>query len=106
MHPERWQQVDLILEEALELPLDQRAQFLERVCATGDSLRRDVDALLEAHHKAGKFLHDPALTLAARQLAADQVKSLAGRNLAHYEVLSLIGAGGMGEVYRARDPRL
>src|SRR5262245_18199279 len=106
MDPERWQQVDEILEEALELPEEERTQFLQRVCGADHALQHDVEALLEAHKKARKFLRDPALTLAAKQMAADQTKTLAGRNLAHYEVLSLIGAGGMGEVYRAKDPRL
>src|SRR5262249_41736445 len=106
MTPERWQQVDRILEEALGLPPDERGRFLDRICASDHALRQDVEAVLQAHSDAGTFLNDPALALAAKQLAMDDGKSLVGRTLGHYQILSLIGAGGMGEVYRASDPRL
>jgi eukaryotic-like serine/threonine-protein kinase len=106
MTPERWQQVDRILEEALQLPSDERARFLDCMCASDHALRQDVEAVLEAHGNAGTFLNDPALLFAAKQLAVDEGRSLVGRTLGHYRVLSLIGAGGMGEAYRASDPRL
>jgi len=106
MNPEQWKQVDRILGEALELPLDKREAFLDQVCEGDAELRRDVAAVLQAHGQAGSFLDDPALALAAKEIAADQTTKLARRRLAHYEILSLIGAGGMGEVYRAKDPRL
>jgi eukaryotic-like serine/threonine-protein kinase len=106
MTPERWRQVDRILEEVLELPPDERVRFLDRMCAGDHALRRDVEAVLQAHGNAGTFLNDPAFALAAKQLAVDEGNNLVGRTLGHYRILSLIGAGGMGEVYRASDPRL
>src|SRR5262245_49015293 len=106
MTPERWRQVDRILEEALELSPDERVRFLDRMCASDHALRRDVEAVLQAHGNAGTFLNDPALAFAAKQLAVDKGKDLIGRTLGHYRITSLIGAGGMGEVYRASDPRL
>jgi len=106
MTPERWRQVDRILEEALELPPDECVRFLDRMCAGDHALRRDVEAVLQAHRNAGTFLNNPALALAAKQLAVDEGKGLVGRTLGHYRILSFIGAGGMGEVYRALDPRL
>src|SRR5262245_40847444 len=106
MTPDRWRQVDRILGEALELSPEERVRFLDRICAGDESLRQDVEAVLQAHGSAGTFLNDPALAVAAKQLGLDQEKGLVGRTLGHYRILSFIGAGGMGEVYRAFDPRL
>jgi eukaryotic-like serine/threonine-protein kinase len=106
INPERWRQVDRILEEALDLPPEQRTRFIDQACDGNEALRRDVEVMLQAHDKAGNFLDDPAMALAARQIAADQKQTLLGQTLVHYRILSLIGAGGMGEVYRATDTRL
>jgi serine/threonine protein kinase len=106
MKPERWQQIDKLLEELLDLPAAQRAEFLDRACAGDAELRQEVETLLQAEQQAGEFLKQPALDVAAQQLAAKEARSLAGQKLSHYEVISLIGAGGMGEVYRAKDTRL
>ena len=61
MDPDRWRQVDLLLEEALELPQGQRASFLDHVCAGDFGLRRDVEALLEAHDRSDRFWNESAL---------------------------------------------
>ena len=105
MDPDRWRQVDLLLEEALELPQEERSSFLDCACAGDSRLRRDVDALLQAHQKSDGFLQETAIQVRARQIAVDQ-PSLIGRRVDHYQVLALIGVGGMGEVYRAKDVRL
>jgi serine/threonine protein kinase/Tfp pilus assembly protein PilF len=106
MKPERWQQIDRLLEEALERPPAQRAAFLDEACAGDEELRREVEAVLQAHQQAGSFLAAPALEAVAKAVAREQAQSLTGRRLSHYQVLSLLGAGGMGEVYRAQDTRL
>ena len=105
MTPERWRRIDALLGEALELDAGERGIFLEQACAGDEALRRKVEALLAAHERAESFIEMPALEAAAHALA-DRARSMARRQLGHYQMLALIGAGGMGEVYRARDTRL
>jgi serine/threonine protein kinase len=107
MTPDRWARIDRLLDEALEHPLAERSAFLNEVCGEEDDLRREVESLLAWRQKAeGEFLDRPALDLAARQLALETGRSLIGRTLGHYEVLSVLGVGGMGEVYLACDTKL
>ena len=107
MTPERWVEVDKLLDEALSRPPEDRAAFLESACHGDETLLSEVRSLLAAHQKAGeKFLDRPALELAARRLAKESGSSLIGRTLAHFNVISILGVGGMGEVYLARDTKL
>jgi eukaryotic-like serine/threonine-protein kinase len=105
MTPERWQQIDGLLEEALGRATNERAAFLDQACAGDEALRRKVDDLLAAHAQAENFIETPALEVEAKALA-EQTRSMVGRQLGRYQILALLGAGGMGEVYRARDTRL
>lgn len=98
MNSERWRQIDRLLDEALDLPTEARASFLERACGGDLDLRREVESLLEAHAQSDTFIETPAI--------ADVNRTLTGRQLGTYEIISLLGAGGMGEVYRARDTKL
>jgi len=107
MTPERWAEVDRLLDEALERSPEDRAAFLESACRGDETLRREVQSLLAAHQQAEeKFLKTPALEVAAQRLAAEEGRSLIGRTLGHYSVISVLGVGGMGEVYLARDTKL
>ncbi len=110
MTPERWEEVGRLYHQALELPTDQRAAFLRRVCADDDALRREVESLLQAATEAGDFIAEPVLKDAALMLAAESAPalqpSLEGRTLGHYRIVSRLGAGGMGEIYLARDEGL
>ena len=106
MKPERWQQLDQLFHSALEQAPDQRAAFLDKVCAGDEWLRRQVEALLGAHEKAGSFIQKPALEVEARSLAYVQPDSVVGQTLGHYKIITSIGAGGMGEVYLAQDIQL
>jgi serine/threonine protein kinase/Tol biopolymer transport system component len=105
MTPDRRDAVERICQAALEHDAATRAAFLADACAGDSALRREVESLLAHEHTAERFIETPALEVAAEGLAA--VAGLAvGRRLGVYEVRSLIGAGGMGEVYRAHDLQL
>ena len=105
MKPERWRQIDALLGEALELESGRRDDFLNEACAGDEELRKRIDALLSAHAQAESFIEIPALALAA-EAVADETRSMVGRQLNHYHVSVLVGAGGMGAVWKARDAKL
>ena len=69
-------------------------------------LRREVESLLAVHEGAGNFLDRPAMEEVAQVLAKGQAQALVGQQIGSYKILSLLGAGGMGEVYLAQDSRL
>src|SRR5262245_1683122 len=104
MKPERWRQVDELLEAALECPVPERAAFLDRACASDQELRREVESLLISDARAEALIKEPLARVAADLVAEKQPTP--GDRIAHYEILAQIGAGGMGEVYLAQDARL
>ena len=106
MKPDRWQQVEKIYHGALERDENQRAAFLEEACRGDDKLRQEVESLLQQNGRAEAFLQEPALEVAAQELARDEANSMVGRQTGSYRILSLLGTGGMGEVYLARDATL
>jgi len=106
MTPERWLQVERIYHEAEAQPAGERASFLDQACAGDAGLRGEVERMLAGDSEAAGFLEVPAVEMAARALAADAVQISPGSRLGPYEVVSFAGAGGMGEVYKARDTRL
>jgi eukaryotic-like serine/threonine-protein kinase len=100
MTPERWQQVKGLLATALELDDGQRANYLDQVCVDDPSLRSDLERLIAAHKAAATtFLQYPAF--AGEFSDAVPEKTLIGRRMGAYQIVAQIGAGGMGEVYRA-----
>src|SRR5215213_9439053 len=101
----RWQQIDRLLDEALGRAPEERADFLAEACGADAELRREVESLLAALGRSGDFIEGQALDLAAR-FYAESGALTRGQRVGRYEVESLLGHGGMGEVYLARDTEL
>src|SRR5690349_13229524 len=106
MNRERFAKAGEILTQLFEIPLSDRPAFLDVACGDDATLRKEVQELLLWHERGDTFLETPALNLEAAQLHESATGSLAGRRIGQYEALSFLSAGGMGEVYRARDERL
>ena len=104
MTPERWAKVERLYHAALAHDENERAAFLRDACADDEALRGDVESLL-AQTASGDFGAAPAIAMAA-ELVSTPGSMLSGRRIGVYQILGLLGAGGMGEVYRARDTKL
>jgi serine/threonine protein kinase/Tol biopolymer transport system component len=105
MTADRWRQVEDLCHEALARAPEDRAAFLAKACSGDGELRREVESLLAHDPKAAGFMSGPAAFVASDILEHADGR-LVGRRLGSYEVRSLLGVGGMGEVYRAHDHTL
>ena len=101
--PQRWQQVKQIFEGALELHGDEREAFLASACEGQTEMRAEVESLLRSYEVAGSFMEAPAVAHAADTLVGLDQKLTPGQRVKHYQIVNLIGEGGMGEVYLATD---
>src|SRR5256712_1126201 len=106
MSAERSRQVEQLYHAARERDPAQRAVFLDQACAGDQALRHEVDSLLAEDASVESFLETPALDFVPTISGEDAGKYVIGRRLGSYQCVSLLGKGGMGEVYRARDTQL
>src|SRR5260370_306863 len=103
MNAGRYRQIERLYQGALELPAGrERAAFVETACAGDEALRREVESLL-AHGEGNSFLEPPPDAVAAEMVTAQRVRTVAGRKLPQYQIRSLLGVGGMGEICLADD---
>ncbi|MEZ5427788.1 MAG: protein kinase [Pyrinomonadaceae bacterium] len=106
MTPERWRKVNEVFQSAVELKTDERQDFLDRICLEDESLRDQVETLLAAHAEAGNFITGNAAADVGHLFTNGEEMTRPGGSLGHYEIVSVLGTGGMGKVYLAKDSKL
>ena len=103
MKAERWEKVIDLFQSALEHAPEERAAFLDETCDDDEGMRREVESLLTSHERAENFIEVPAFEVAPELATTDSADALIGKLIGHYRIESLIGVGGMGEVYRSEE---
>jgi len=101
---ENWKRVQTLFLEALDLAPEERAAFLEAACAGDEEMRREVESLLSHDGASERHIAEALVGTAQSLFESKTIKP--GTKVNDYEIITLIGAGGMGEVYQARDVRL
>jgi eukaryotic-like serine/threonine-protein kinase len=105
MADENWERVREIFHSALSRQPEERQNFVNEACGKDERLRAEVESLLSSHDSADGFMETPAVAKVAEVIGAEK-KLEAGKRFGHYEIIKQIGAGGMGQVYLAKDKKL
>ena len=101
-----WERVRTLFNSALDRPADLRASFLSEACADDAVTRREVESLLAAYGDSEGFLESAPIEASAADAAEPSPELEPGDRIVDFEVVGSLGAGGMGQVYRARDHTL
>lgn len=110
MTPDHWQRIDELFHDALQVAPEQREEFLSKACGSNARLHKDVSKLIDAFEESGDFIEGPLINGSIAKVVQDSTNppaaSLVGARFGRYEIQSLVGSGGMGDVYLSHDVML
>ncbi|HRH41911.1 MAG TPA: protein kinase [Pyrinomonadaceae bacterium] len=99
MSPEQWEQVKNIFEQAMAIAPKDRQKFVNENCSDNESVKLEVEELLNSYQNSESFLEVPAISKKKNEFKS-------GQSFGQYEIIKSIGAGGMGDVFLAKDTKL